>query len=96
LGASDEDDDEGAEEDDDSDDEPESDDDDSDDDPDSPEEDRDARVAPDEPPRSFLAQPEPLKWMVGGANRLRSVPSAPHDGQNFGPGSLIPWRMSAR
>ena len=47
-------------------------------------------------PRSFFAHPEPLKWIVGGANCLRIVPSAPHDGQNCGPGSLIPWRMSAR
>jgi len=47
-------------------------------------------------PRSFLAQPEPLKWIVGAANCLRRVPSRPHDGQNCGAGSLIPWRMSAR
>ena len=47
-------------------------------------------------PRSFFAQPEPLKWIVGGANCLRIVPSRPHDGQNLGPGSLIPWMMSAR
>ncbi len=47
-------------------------------------------------PRSFFAQPEPLKWIVGSANCLRRVPSRPHAGQNFGPGSLIPWMMSAR
>ena len=47
-------------------------------------------------PRSFFAQPEPLKWIVGGANCLRMVPSRPHEGQNWGPGSLIPSRMSAR
>ena len=47
-------------------------------------------------PRSFLAQPEPLKWIAGAANCLRIVPSAPHEGQKFGPGSLSPWRMSAR
>jgi hypothetical protein len=47
-------------------------------------------------PRSFLAQPEPLKWIVGAANCLRRVPSRPHDGQNCGAGSLIPWRMSER
>jgi hypothetical protein len=35
--------------------------------------------------RSFLAQPEPLKWNVGGANAFVMVPSAPHSGQNFGP-----------
>ena len=46
--------------------------------------------------RSFLAQPEPLKWIVGGANTLRIVLSRPQLGQNCGPGSLIPWRMSAR
>jgi len=55
-----------------------------------------ARVPAPDPPRSFFAQPDPLKWIVGGANILRIVPSRPHDGQNFGPGSLIPWRMSAR
>jgi hypothetical protein len=47
-------------------------------------------------PRSFFAQPDPLKWIVGGANSLRIVPSLPHDGQNRGPGSLRPWRMSVR
>ena len=46
--------------------------------------------------RSFFAQPEPLKWIVGGANSLRMVPSRPHDGQNCGVGSLMPCRMSAR
>jgi hypothetical protein len=47
-------------------------------------------------PRSFLAQPDPLKWIVGGANSLRIVPSSPHEGQNSGPGSFRPWRMSVR
>jgi hypothetical protein len=47
-------------------------------------------------PRSFFAHPDPLKWMVGGANSFRIVPSLPHDGQNCGPGSLRPWRMSVR
>jgi hypothetical protein len=56
----------------------------------------DALVPGLEPPRSFFAHPEPLKWMVGGANSLRIVPSLPHDGQNCGPGSLRPWRMSVR
>jgi hypothetical protein len=46
--------------------------------------------------RSFFAQPEPLKWIVGGANTLRIVFSRPQLGQKCGPGSLIPWRMSAR
>jgi hypothetical protein len=50
----------------------------------------------DDPPRSFLAQPDPLKWIAGAANCLRMVPSAPHDGQNVGPGSWMPWRMSER
>jgi len=60
---------------------------------DEPDEEREP--APD-PPRSFFAQPEPLKWIVGGANSLRIVPSRPHDGQKWGPGSLIPRRMSVR
>jgi hypothetical protein len=46
--------------------------------------------------RSFLAQPEPLKWTVGGVNALRSVPSAPHAGQNRGAGAWIPWITSVR
>lgn len=37
-------------------------------------------LAPD-PPRSFFAQPVPLKWMAGAANCLRMVASAPQDGQ---------------
>jgi len=49
-----------------------------------------------DPPRSFFAHPDPLKWIVGGANSFRIVPSLPHDGQNCGPGSLRPWRMSVR
>ena len=56
------------------------------------EDDRDAL----ELPRSFFAQPDPLKWIVGGANSLRIVPSLPHDGQNWGPGSFSPWRTSMR
>jgi hypothetical protein len=46
--------------------------------------------------RSFLAQPEPLKTIVGGANVLRIVPSAPQAGQNRGPSSLMPRMMSVR
>jgi len=46
--------------------------------------------------RSFFAQPEPLKWTAGVVMALRSVPSAPQFGQNFGPGSLIPWITSVR
>jgi hypothetical protein len=49
-----------------------------------------ALVLAPEPPRSFLAQPVPLKWTAGAANCLRMVASAPHEGQNRGPGSLMP------
>jgi len=54
------------------------------------------RDAADAECRSFLAQPVPLKWIVGAAIALRIVPSAPHDGQNVGPESWTPWRMSER
>ena len=53
-------------------------------------------LEPLELPRSFLAQPDPLKWIVGGANSLRIVPASPHEGQKSGPGSFSPWRMSVR
>jgi hypothetical protein len=46
--------------------------------------------------RSFLAQPEPLKWIAGVVNAFVIVPSAPHSGQNRGPWSLIPWTTSVR
>ncbi len=46
--------------------------------------------------RSFLAQPEPLKWIAGVESALRIVPSAPHEGQKRGPGSLMPWITSVR
>jgi hypothetical protein len=46
--------------------------------------------------RSFLAQPEPLKWTAGAAKPLRIVPSAPQLGQNLGPPSPMPWMTSAR
>jgi hypothetical protein len=46
--------------------------------------------------RSFFAQPEPLKWTVGVDSALRIVPSVPHDGQNRGPSSLMPWITSVR
>lgn len=52
---------------------------------------RDARA---DVPRSFFAQPVPLKWTAGATNVLVIVPSAPQLGQNFGPGSLIPWMTS--
>jgi len=55
-----------------------------------------AALVRDDAPRSFLAQPDPLKWIAGNVNCLRIVPSRPHAGQKTGPGSLIPWRMSAR
>jgi hypothetical protein len=44
--------------------------------------------------RSFLAQPEPLKWTAGVAQALRMVPSLPQFGQKRGPGSLMPWITS--
>ena len=40
--------------------------------------------------RSFLAQPDPLKWNVRAANVLRIVPSRPQLGHVRGPASLIP------
>jgi hypothetical protein len=46
--------------------------------------------------RSFLAQPDPLKWTVGAENAFVSVPSAPQLGQNRGPASLMPWITSVR
>ena len=55
-----------------------------------------AALVRDDAPRSFLAQPDPLKWIVGDENCLRIVPSRPHAGQKAGPWSLILWRMSAR
>ena len=55
-----------------------------------------ALVPAGDPPRSFFAQPDPLKWIAGVVNCLRIIPSWPQDGQKLGPGSLIPWRMSAR
>src|SRR4029453_198468 len=45
--------------------------------------------------RSFLAQPEPLKWIVGGANALRTGPS-PQSGQRSGDGSSMPRMTSNR
>jgi hypothetical protein len=44
--------------------------------------------------RSFLAQPEPLKWIAGVVNAFVILPSAPHSGQNRGPWSSIPWMTS--
>jgi hypothetical protein len=46
--------------------------------------------------RSFLAQPDPLKWIVGSAKAFVIDPSVPHVGQNLGPASWIPWTTSVR
>ena len=46
--------------------------------------------------RSFLAQPDPLKWTAGAEKPRRIVPSAPQLGQNLGPPSWIPWITSIR
>jgi hypothetical protein len=48
----------------------------------------------DPPLRSFFAQPEPLKWIVGGLNDLRSVPTAPQAGHAAGGPPLIEWTIS--
>jgi hypothetical protein len=40
-------------------------------------------------PRSFFAQPEPLKWIVGAVNALRTS-WLPQTGQAVGPASLTP------
>ncbi|HEY2887547.1 MAG TPA: hypothetical protein VGJ17_02945 [Candidatus Limnocylindrales bacterium] len=48
----------------------------------------------DPPLRSFFAQPEPLKWIVGGLNDLRNVPTAPQAGQAAGGPPLIEWTIS--
>ena len=45
--------------------------------------------------RSFFAQPEPLKWIAGAANALRTGP-LPHNGQLVGPSSCRPWMTSNR
>jgi hypothetical protein len=53
---------------------------------------------PEEPaldPRSFLAQPDPLKWIVGATNALRTGPSW-HTGQVLGPWACTPWTTSNR
>ena len=46
--------------------------------------------------RSFLAQPEPLKCTAAVVIAFVNVPSAPHAGQNRGPGALMPWMTSVR
>jgi hypothetical protein len=45
--------------------------------------------------RSFLAQPDPLKWMAGAANALRTGPD-PQSGHCSGGASLTPWMTSKR
>jgi hypothetical protein len=45
--------------------------------------------------RSFLAQPEPLKWTAGAANALRTR-SLPHEGQAEGPSMWTPCITSKR
>ena len=70
-------------------------------DPDDPDDEPDPSVEPPEAAeafvfalealdRSFLAQPDPLKWTAGGANALRRVSSAPQAGQNRGAGASMP------
>jgi hypothetical protein len=44
--------------------------------------------------RSLLAQPVPLKWIVGGAKARATGP--PHSGHWCGPASLIPRKTSKR
>jgi hypothetical protein len=46
-------------------------------------------------PRSFFAQPDPLKWIVGAVNALR-MSVLPQTGQLAGPASLTPWSTSKR
>jgi hypothetical protein len=45
-------------------------------------------------PRSFFAQPLPLKWIDGAEKTFVIVPSAPHSGQKRGPSASIPWTTS--
>ena len=46
-------------------------------------------------PRSFFAQPLPLKWIVGGANAFRTG-EAPQIGQAVGPSAVTEWTTSKR
>jgi hypothetical protein len=46
-------------------------------------------------PRSFLAQPDPLKWIAGVTNPLRTGPP-PQAGQVVGPSAWTPWITSKR
>ena len=45
--------------------------------------------------RSFLAQPDPLKWIVGAENALRTGPRW-QTGQVAGPSAKTPWITSKR
>ncbi len=45
--------------------------------------------------RSFLAQPEPLKWNAGALIALRTGPD-PHKGHEAGESSCTPWITSNR
>jgi hypothetical protein len=45
--------------------------------------------------RSFFAQPDPLKWIAGAANALRTGPD-PHNGQVVGGSAWTPWMTSNR
>lgn len=45
--------------------------------------------------RSFLAQPEPLKWIEGAENALRTG-AAPQIGHDSGPSAVTPWITSKR
>ena len=45
--------------------------------------------------RSFFAQPEPLKWIDGALNALRTG-DAPHTTHDSGPSAVTPWMTSNR
>ena len=45
--------------------------------------------------RSFFAQPDPLKWIVGAVNALRTG-AAPQTGQLAGPSAVTEWMTSNR
>jgi hypothetical protein len=49
----------------------------------------------DAAPRSFFAQPLPLKWNVGGAKAFRTG-DAPQIGQTLGPSAVTEWMTSNR
>jgi hypothetical protein len=51
--------------------------------------------APDVARRSFLAQPDPLKWIAGVANAFLMGPP-PHSGQAAGGSAWTPRRISNR